>query len=135
MTTSNEMTNTLATNPSTGSAATDSSAHSHPNYLGVFYVLCGLTAVSVVADLAGGSLGKAMIALIVLAVASAKALFVMLYFMHLKYEGKWKYALLAPTIILAAGIIVALAAEFGAHYYEMLAPFESGAERVDLPGH
>ena len=97
--------------------------------------MCGLTGLSVVADLVGGGLGKMTIALVVLAVATAKALFVMLYFMHLKYEGSWKYALLAPTILLAAGIIVAFAAEFGAHYYEMLNAFDSGAERIGLPGH
>jgi cytochrome c oxidase subunit IV len=115
--------------------ASDAAPHAHPNYMGVFYVLCGLTALSVVADLLGGSLGKLTIALVVLAVASAKALFVMLYFMHLRYEGKWKYALLAPTVVLAAGIIAALSAEFGAHYYEMLAWAGNGAELTNQPGH
>ena len=116
-------------------AASDAATHAHPNYMGVFYVLCGLTALSVVADVLGGSLGKLTIALVVLAVASAKALFVMLYFMHLRYEGKWKYALLAPTVVLAAGIIAALSAEFGAHYYEMLAWAGNGAELTNQPGH
>jgi cytochrome c oxidase subunit 4 len=134
-----QMTNAIATE-SSSTAPDASSSHAHPNYLGVFVVLCGLTALSVAADVAGGSMGKMTIALVVLAVATAKALFVMLYFMHLKYEGAWKYALLAPTIILAAGIIVALAAEFGAHYYEMLPAFDlpalgNGAERTGLPGH
>lgn len=102
----------------------------HANYMGVFYALCGLTALSVAADVLGGSLGKGTIALIVLLVATAKALFVMLYFMHLKFEGRWKYALLAPTVALAMGLVVTLGAEFGVHYYEMLDTFDSGAETV-----
>jgi cytochrome c oxidase subunit 4 len=102
----------------------------HANYMGVFYALCGLTALSVAADVLGGSFGKGTIALVVLLVATAKALFVMLYFMHLKFEGKWKYALLAPTIALAVGLVVTLGAEFGVHYYEMLDTFDTGAETV-----
>jgi cytochrome c oxidase subunit IV len=131
------MTETLPTSTHSvpPASTSDAATHAHPNYMGVFYVLCGLTALSVVADVLGGSLGKLTIALVVLAVASAKALFVMLYFMHLRYEGKWKYALLAPTVVLAAGIIAALSAEFGAHYYEMLAWAGNGAEPTNQPGH
>ena len=59
---------------------------------------------------------------IVLAIATAKALFVMAYFMHLKFEGKWKFVLLAPTIILACGIPLALTPDIGVHYYIDVAP-------------
>jgi cytochrome c oxidase subunit 4 len=58
----------------------------------------------------------------VLAVACAKALFVMMYFMHLKFEGKWKYVLLAPTIVLAMAIPAALMPDIGSHYYDYDVP-------------
>ena len=55
-------------------------------------------------------------------VACAKALFVMLNFMHLKFERAWKYMLLAPTFILAAGLMLALIPDVGRHYYTVDAP-------------
>ena len=58
----------------------------------------------------------------VLAVAVAKAQFVMRYFMHLKFEGRWKYLLLLPTAILAVGVPMALFPDIGAHYYDQEAP-------------
>ena len=71
---------------------------------------------------------------IVLSVAVCKALCVMLIFMHLKFEGPWKYALLAPTITLAAGIIITLGAEFSVHYYDWLVPIvEPVAESIHAP--
>ena len=79
-----------------------------------FYAFCVLTGVSVVADLvrenstlpasSDSTTSRSSSAFIVLAVACAKAMFVMLYFMHLKFEGKWKFVLLAPTIVLAMAI-------------------------------
>lgn len=122
------------TNDLTTAHGSAEAAHPHPNYLGVFYLLCLLTAVSVVADVLGGGVGKVAITLIVMAVACAKAMFVMLYFMHLKFEGPWKYALLAPTITLAIGIVVTLGAEFCVHYYDWLVPYlEPVAEPVNAP--
>ena len=50
---------------------------------------------------------------LVLSVATAKALFVMMYFMHLKFEGRWKYVLLSPTVILAIGLPLALLPDIG----------------------
>jgi cytochrome c oxidase subunit IV len=49
-------------------------------------------------------------------------MFVMLYFMHLKFEGKWKYVLLAPTMVLALAIIAALTPDIGLHYYDVQVP-------------
>jgi cytochrome c oxidase subunit 4 len=63
-----------------------------------------------------------MLAAIVLAIATAKALSVMMYFMHLKFERAWKYLLLAPTFILAAGMMVALVPDIGRHYYTVDSP-------------
>jgi len=99
--------------------------HPHVNYWNIFFLLCGLTAVSWLADKMGdfGLLHKGvLLTFIVLAVACAKALFVMMYFMHLKFEGKWKYVLLAPTIILAMAIPAALMPDIGSHYYDYDVP-------------
>ena len=93
----------------------------HANYFLIFIALCVCTLLSVAADLIHIP-SKVLLALIVLSVAVAKALFVMTYFMHLKFEGKWKYVLLAPTIILAMGLPMALLPDIGVHYYMNVAP-------------
>jgi cytochrome c oxidase subunit 4 len=97
----------------------------HVNYWVIFGLLCGLTGLSWLADKMGdwGLLHKGVfLTFIVLAVACAKALFVMMYFMHLKFEGKWKFVLLAPTIILAMAIPAALMPDIGSHYYDYAVP-------------
>jgi cytochrome c oxidase subunit IV len=43
-----------------------------------------------------------------LLVAGIKAGMVGWYFMHLKFEGKWVYALIVPAVILAAILVTAL---------------------------
>ena len=89
--------------------------HPHVNYTIIFIALCVCTALP--ALLALLPLTRGTIAVLVLAVAVAKAQYVMRYFMHLKFEGKWKYVLLLPTAILACGIPLALAPDIGLHYY------------------
>jgi cytochrome c oxidase subunit IV len=93
----------------------------HVNYLLVFVALCVFTALSVVFDMFQPA-SKAVLAVLVLGVALAKALCVMAFFMHLKFERSWKYVLLAPTIILACGIPLALLPDIGVHYYTVTAP-------------
>ncbi len=85
-------------------------------YFRVFIALCVFTAISVAADLVHLP-NKIMLGAIVLAVAVAKALCVMMFFMHLKFERAWKYLLLAPTIIIAAALPVALRPDIGETYY------------------
>lgn len=92
----------------------------HVNYLVIFLVLCGCTAVSVALDLL--ALNKPVTIVLVLAVACAKAMCVMMFFMHLKFEGNWKYVLLAPTTILAIGLPLALLPDIGVRYYQSTAP-------------
>ena len=102
----------------------------HPApYFIIFVVLCVLTALSVVFDVADirgktvmGMNGSVLLTFLVLAVASAKALCVMAFFMHLKWEGNWKFLLLAPTTILAMGIPLALLPDIGVHYYPVDVP-------------
>lgn len=92
----------------------------HVNYLTIFFVLCGCTALSVIFDVL--QFTKAVTIVLVLAVACAKAMCVMMYFMHLKFEGNWKFVLLAPTTILAIGLPLALFPDIGASYYTPTAP-------------
>src|SRR5690349_12519385 len=87
-------------------------------YIYVFAALCVFTLLSILAD-GAGKLGMphALVMVAVLAIATAKALSVMLYFMHLKFERNWKYVLLAPVTILAIGVPLALLPDVGFHYY------------------
>ncbi len=104
----------------------------HANYLLIFIALCICTALSVVADLIPPDLfGPVAIGVIVLAIATAKALFVMTFFMHLKFEGAWKFVLLAPTMILALGLPLALLPDIGVHYYQTDVPQNHASEKPD----
>ena len=93
----------------------------HVNYLAVFFALCGFTALSVVFDVMAFD-NHAITIVLVMAVAVAKALCVMMFFMHLKFEGNWKFILLAPTTILAIGLPLALMPDIGVAYYTPTAP-------------
>lgn len=111
--------------------------HSHGKvYFVVFCALCVFTLLSIVADLVHIPSRIALVG-IVLAVATCKALCVMLYFMHLKFERAWKYLLLAPTFILAFTIPFALAPDVGMHYYTVDVPqvHEYEAQQAAGAGH
>jgi cytochrome c oxidase subunit 4 len=47
------------------------------------------------------------------AVACSKALLVILFFMHVKYEASWKYVLTVPPGIMAVFLILALVPDIG----------------------
>lgn len=103
--------------------------HPHVNYMLVFGALIAFTVISYLADVLGAKMGaepgtklKVFVGLIVLVVASFKAAAVMLYFMHLKFEKLWKYALLAPTIVLALALIVSLMPDMAGDYYARVIP-------------
>ena len=100
----------------------DGHAHDshHANYFLVFAALCVFTLLSIMADVVHLPYGVKIVA--VLAVATCKALCVMAWFMHLKFERAWKYVLLAPTIILAIGLPLALMPDVGVHYYTQEVP-------------
>lgn len=101
----------------------------HVNYLAIFGVLCVCTALSVIFDVI--HLSKAVTIVLVMSVAVTKAMCVMMFFMHLKFEGNWKFVLLAPTTILAIGLPLALYPDVGASYYTPTAPqVTSWAEEI-----
>ena len=51
---------------------------------------------------------------LMMAVSAGKALLVVLFFMHLKYEANWKYVLTIPTLGMAAFLVIALGPDIGA---------------------
>jgi cytochrome c oxidase subunit IV len=111
----------------------------HVWYFGVFLALIVLTGVSCLCDLVhfpvrriGGI--NVLLAAVVLSVASAKALFVLLNFMHLRFEGRWKFLLLSPTVILAIGLPLALLPDIGVHYYTTDVPQGSAKVSEEAPG-
>ncbi|HEV7282714.1 MAG TPA: cytochrome C oxidase subunit IV family protein [Pirellulaceae bacterium] len=96
------------------------SAQSSPHgslktYLSVFIALCVLTGISFAvansqALMANPSVGWSLM----MAVSAGKALLVVLFFMHLKYEANWKYVLTIPTLGMAAFLVIALGPDIGA---------------------
>ncbi len=118
----------------------DEHGHHRVHYLLIFIVLCIFTGLSVLCDVADmkgkeifGLNGTILLAFLVLAVAVAKALCVMLFFMHLKFERNWKYVFLGPTTILAIGLPLALLPDIGVHYYKVDVPQPQST--VDADGH
>ena len=95
-------------------------SHGHPNYFLILIALCMFTGISILTDVI--HLPYAVKVVAVLSVATCKALCVMAWFMHLKFERAWKYVLLAPTTILALGLPLALMPDVGEHYYTQEVP-------------
>ena len=102
--------------------AEDHDTHANVNYTGIFIALCVCTLLSILADVVGKGMGKVILASLVLGIAAFKATFVILYFMHLKFEGPWKYVLLAPTTVLAMALPFTLAPDISFHYYTVQVP-------------
>tara|TARA_R110002095_G_scaffold131203_1_gene113966 strand:- start:2804 stop:3214 length:411 start_codon:yes stop_codon:yes gene_type:complete len=107
----------------------ESQSHSYVKYSSIFFALCICTVLSILFDVIDlrahnlfGLNGVVLLSAGVLSIACAKALFVLIYFMHLKFEGKWKYVLLSPTIVLAMSLTVAITPDIGIHYYTNESP-------------
>ena len=90
-------------------------AEAHVPYMKVFYALLVFTVLEYFyAKLASGmgfSLGALVLGLMILAVT--KASLVGIYFMHLKFEGRWVYLMLVPASLLALVLIFALYPDIG----------------------
>ena len=112
----------------------DHAHHEHPKYAVIFGALCVFTLISIMADVVQLPYGVKVVA--VLSVATCKALCVMAWFMHLKFERAWKYVLLAPTTILALGLPLALMPDVGEHYYTQEVPqLDDYAEHLEHQKH
>lgn len=94
----------------------------HVNYGAIFGLLCVCTALSWIFDELQASMSRPVLLILVLGVAMCKATFVLLYFMHIKFEAAWKYVLLAPTMVLACCLPFALAPDIAYPYYNVIVP-------------
>ncbi len=84
-------------------ANSESSKHTHPNYMAVFIALIILTAIEVIIAQAGLPHKAMVIALVALALV--KAGLVAQYFMHLKYDAKF-LSIIAYVPLIVAGILI-----------------------------
>ena len=84
-------------------------------YLAVFVALCVLTAISFAVGnsqaLREGS-PKVMWAMM-MAVSCAKAMLVIMFFMHLKWEANWKYVLTIPASLMSLFLVLMLVPDIG----------------------
>jgi cytochrome c oxidase subunit 4 len=86
--------------------------HHHVNYLAIFFTLVILTVVTVA--VAFYRFENEMVnVLLALLVASVKATFVAMFFMHLKFEGKLIYVIFIVPLILTVLLICALIPDIG----------------------
>ena len=77
------------------------------NYLAIFGLLVVLTVVTVVVAFVHIE-RESIKVLVALTIASVKAAFVALYFMHLKFEGKLIYLILLVPVFLCVVLVVSL---------------------------
>lgn len=85
-----------------------------PTFIGVFVLLCGLTAASYAvasSNMMEQSPGLARGCLI--GISAAKAFLVVMFFMHLWWERAWKYVLTLPAIVLATVLVVLMYPDIG----------------------
>ena len=105
---------TPVTSSETAASAHDqsrSTPHHSVNYPVIFVTLIALTAVTVV--MAAVRFNNELVnVLLALLIASVKAMFVAVYFMHLKFEGKLIYLILFIPISLCLCLIAALVPDF-----------------------
>jgi cytochrome c oxidase subunit 4 len=86
---------------------TRAAPHHKVNYLAVFVTLVVLTVVTVAVAFVGikSELSKILLAL---AIASVKATAVVLYFMHVKFEGKLIYLILIVPLVFCVMLVISL---------------------------
>lgn len=90
--------------------------HGHGNitkYIVVFVSLCCLTALSF--GIANSSImdTPSIGWISMMAVSCAKALLVILFFMHLLWEASWKYVLTIPATIMSIFLVIMLVPDIG----------------------
>lgn len=97
---------TSATTPASASTHAHGAKEPHFNPWAVLVALVVLTAVSYLSEVAG--VAPPLGTWLFFGVAVCKALCVLAFFMHLKYESGWKWVLVVPPIIMAILLVFAL---------------------------
>lgn len=90
-------------------------------FLKVFGALCVLTAISFAVASSPLMNDRTVGWTLMLGVSCAKAFLVISYFMHLRWERAWKYALTLPTVVMAILLVAALVPDIARrtrHYAE-----------------
>ena len=84
-------------------------------YIGVFLALCVLTTLSFLTyfDFWNNNVPKNVSRAFMMAVSCTKAMLVIMFFMHLKWEANWKWVLTVPASIMSALLIFALVPDVG----------------------
>jgi cytochrome c oxidase subunit IV len=87
----------------------------YAQYMAVFLALCVLTTMSLLTytDFWRQRLAEEVGWAFMMAVSFSKALLVILFFMHLKYEKSWKYILTIPTTMMAIFLVLMLVPDVG----------------------
>ncbi|HEV3003645.1 MAG TPA: cytochrome C oxidase subunit IV family protein [Pirellulales bacterium] len=90
--------------------------HGVGKYIAVFVALCFLTGCSFLtySDLWPFHKTPEVAWVFMTAVSCTKAMLVILFFMHVKYEANWKYVLTIPASIMAIFLTLALVPDVGA---------------------
>jgi cytochrome c oxidase subunit IV len=88
-----------------------STTHTHPNYMGIFWVLLVLTIVEVALTFLG--LPKFLLGALLVILAVWKAALVAMYFMHLKFERKTLAMIAIVPFILCLFLILMLLPDIG----------------------
>ena len=79
----------------------------------VFIALCVLTALSLAVAQIDLPENRLIIWLSMIAISTCKALLVIAFFMHLKWEKAWKWVLTIPALLMGITLTVALIPDIG----------------------
>ncbi len=84
-------------------------------YIAVFLALCALTTLSFLTyfDFWRNHVPTEVSRVFMMAVSCTKAMLVIMFFMHLKWEANWKWVLTVPASIMSALLIFALVPDVG----------------------
>ena len=93
----------------------------HVNYLMIFFALVALTVLTVLVALHRFD-DELVNVLLALLVASIKAIFVAMYFMHLKFEGKLIYLILLVPVALTIALVTSLVPDISHGLHHVMAP-------------
>ena len=100
-------------------AGHDQAEHAHADhggigkYMAVFVALCVLSSASFFTVSDFWPFSQHVAWAFMMAVSCGKALLVVLFFMHVKYEASWKYVLTIPATIMAVSLGLALVPDIG----------------------
>lgn len=103
--------------------AHDHDAHGHDDHHGdhgglgkygvVFVCLCALTACSFMTTAEWWPIDKAPTWIFMMGVSCAKAMLVIMFFMHLLWEANWKYVLTIPAAMMSCFLVLMLIPDIG----------------------